>query len=83
MPGWISPWEIVLLALILVLIFGAKRLPEIGRGMGRGMREFKDSITGADEKAEKATPELPAPEPSVPEAAEQAKEPAEKTADRS
>jgi sec-independent protein translocase protein TatA len=33
-------------------VFGPKRLPEIGRSLGRGMREFKDSITGQDEKAE-------------------------------
>ena len=41
MPSWVSPWELVLLVLILLLIFGPKRLPEIGRSLGRGMREFK------------------------------------------
>ena len=49
MPGWISPWELLLLALVVLLVFGPKRLPEIGRSLGRGMREFKESVTGKDE----------------------------------
>jgi sec-independent protein translocase protein TatA len=44
--GNISVWEILLLLLVLLLVFGPKRLPEMGRSLGRGMREFKDSITG-------------------------------------
>ena len=38
--------EILLLLLVLLLVFGPKRLPEMGRSLGRGMREFKDSVTG-------------------------------------
>jgi sec-independent protein translocase protein TatA len=45
-------WEILLLLLVLLLVFGPKRLPEMGRSMGRGMREFKDSLTGKDVKSE-------------------------------
>jgi sec-independent protein translocase protein TatA len=56
MPGWIGPWEILILLLIVLLVFGPKRLPELGRSLGRGMREFKDSVKGGSE--EKA-PELP------------------------
>jgi sec-independent protein translocase protein TatA len=48
MPN-IGPWEIILLLLLALLLFGAKRLPEIGRSMGRGMREFKDSVSGKDD----------------------------------
>jgi sec-independent protein translocase protein TatA len=48
MTGWTSPTHIVLLLLIALLLFGAKRLPEIGRSLGTGMREFKDSVTGHD-----------------------------------
>ena len=52
MPN-IGPWEIILLLLLALLLFGAKRLPEIGRSLGRGMREFKDSVSGSnDEDAE-------------------------------
>jgi sec-independent protein translocase protein TatA len=48
MPN-VGPWEIVLLLLLALLLFGAKRLPEIGRSMGKGMREFKDSLNGKDD----------------------------------
>ncbi len=40
-PG---PWEWMLILMLLVLVFGAKRLPEIGKGMGKGIREFKKSL---------------------------------------
>jgi sec-independent protein translocase protein TatA len=45
--GNIGAPEIVLLLLVALLLFGAKRLPEIGRSLGSGMREFKDSVTGS------------------------------------
>ncbi len=57
MPGWIGFPEIILLLLVLLLIFGPKRLPEMGRSLGKGMREFKDSITGKDEEPQQ--PSLP------------------------
>lgn len=44
--GNIGGVEIVGLLIIALLLFGAKRLPEIGRSLGSGMREFKDSVTG-------------------------------------
>jgi sec-independent protein translocase protein TatA len=43
--GNIGAPEIILLLLVALLLFGAKRLPEIGRSLGSGMREFKDSVT--------------------------------------
>jgi sec-independent protein translocase protein TatA len=45
MPN-IGPMEILLLALLAVVIFGPQKLPEIGRSIGRSMREFKDSVSG-------------------------------------
>jgi sec-independent protein translocase protein TatA len=58
MPN-IGTGEIVLLLLLALLLFGAKRLPEIGRSLGSGMREFKDSVTGKETHTElpAATPE--------------------------
>jgi sec-independent protein translocase protein TatA len=52
---------LILLAVVLLLIFGPKRLPEIGKSMGKGMREFKESVSGitGDEPAKPAA-ELPA-----------------------
>jgi sec-independent protein translocase protein TatA len=47
--GSIGPLEIVLLLVLALMLFGAKRLPEIGRSLGTGMREFKDSVTGITE----------------------------------
>ena len=44
MPN-LSIWEILLLLFVLLLLFGPKRLPGMGRSLGRGIREFKDSIT--------------------------------------
>ncbi|HEY3576431.1 MAG TPA: twin-arginine translocase TatA/TatE family subunit [Gaiellaceae bacterium] len=63
MPN-IGTGEIILLLLLALLLFGAKRLPEIGRSLGHGMREFKDSVTG---KTQPEQPELPTPqaEPTV------------------
>lgn len=73
MPGWLSPWELLILVLVVLLVFGPKRLPEMGRGLGRGMREFKDSITGKDEKAaiaqqHAAAPAAPPAPPAAPPA---------------
>jgi sec-independent protein translocase protein TatA len=58
MPN-IGTGEIVLLLLIALLLFGAKRLPEIGRSLGSGMREFKDSVTGSNKPEPTETTALP------------------------
>ncbi len=58
MPN-IGTGEIVLLLLLALLLFGAKRLPEIGRSLGSGMKEFKDSVTGTNKPEH--TPELTPP----------------------
>jgi sec-independent protein translocase protein TatA len=44
--GW---GEILLIAVIVVLLFGARRLPEVGKGLGEGIRSFKNAIRGGDE----------------------------------
>ena len=46
MPGFIGIPELLILFVVLLLVFGPKRIPEMGRSLGRGMREFKDSVTG-------------------------------------
>jgi sec-independent protein translocase protein TatA len=56
MPFGISIWELMILLLVLLLIFGAKRLPEMGRSLGKGMREFKDSVTGVEDAVTTTTP---------------------------
>ena len=53
MPGNIGWQGAIIILIVLLVVFGPKRLPEMGRSLGKGMREFKDSITGShDEKAE-------------------------------
>lgn len=46
MPFNIGPMELVIVLIIALLVVGPKRLPEVGRSVGKGMREFKDSIAG-------------------------------------
>ena len=58
MPGNIGWQGLVVILIILLLVFGPKRLPEMGRSLGRGMREFKDSITGKDDDEPKRRTEL-------------------------
>jgi sec-independent protein translocase protein TatA len=48
-PG---PLEIIIVLIIVLVIFGPKRLPDLGKSLGRGMREFKDSVTGKDKEHE-------------------------------
>ncbi|MBA3348678.1 MAG: twin-arginine translocase TatA/TatE family subunit [Actinobacteria bacterium] len=45
MPFGIGIWEVMILGLVVLLVFGPKRLPEMGRSLGKGMREFKESIS--------------------------------------
>jgi sec-independent protein translocase protein TatA len=59
MPG---PMELIVVLVVALLVFGPKRLPELGRSLGGGMRSFKDSVAGKDDDAER---ELAAPERSA------------------
>ena len=74
--GLDNPLHIAFLVVILLLVFGARRLPEIGRSLGSGMREFKDSISGESKQpAQPAPPALSqAPAPPPPAASQQAAE---------
>ncbi len=46
--AWSFPggWELVLIVLVILVFFGAKRIPDLARGLGRGIREFKDATKG-------------------------------------
>ncbi len=71
--GLDNPLHIAFLVVILLLVFGARRLPEIGRSLGAGMREFKDSVTGEASKSQSPTlsaGEQPAPPQQQPPAAQ-------------
>jgi sec-independent protein translocase protein TatA len=71
MPN-IGPLEIIVVLIIVLVIFGPKRLPDLGRSLGKGMREFKDSVTGKDDddKLPAAGESTARPEPAHAEASE-------------
>ncbi len=52
MPFRIGPMELVLVLLIVVIVFGVGRLPEVGSALGKGIRDFKKGLSGEDEKKE-------------------------------
>jgi sec-independent protein translocase protein TatA len=53
--GLENPWHWVVLLVVLLLVFGPKRLPQLGRSLGGGIREFRHSVTGSGE----SSPETP------------------------
>jgi sec-independent protein translocase protein TatA len=76
-PFGIGIWELLILLLVLLLVFGPKRLPEMGRQLGKGMREFKDSVSGSgkdDDSTIDDMAELPPAEPEPTQAATSSRE---------
>ncbi len=57
LPG-IGPMELIVVLVIALIVFGPKKLPDLGRSLGSGMREFKNSVTSSGEREE-----LPAADP--------------------
>ena len=55
--GWLGPWEIALIVIALLLLFGGRKIPELMKGIGKGMKEFKEGIAGEDEKKSTTTDE--------------------------
>jgi sec-independent protein translocase protein TatA len=74
--GLDNPLHIAFLVVILLLIFGAKRLPEIGRSLGSGMREFKQSVTGESNSQQTTLPAAQQPPVQPPAAAAPVAQPA-------
>jgi sec-independent protein translocase protein TatA len=54
MPN-VGPLELIVVLIIALIVLGPKRLPEVGRSVGKGMREFKEAISGEDEEEPKET----------------------------
>ncbi len=53
--GWIGTPEIIIIVVIILLLFGGKKIPELMRGLGKGVKEFKDGIGSEGEKKEDPT----------------------------
>ena len=72
MPFGIGPLELVIVLVIILVIFGPKRLPQAGRALGQGLREFKDSVSGKDNDPDSdEASELPPAEKPVEQPVEQ------------
>ena len=74
MPN-IGPMEIGIVLVIALIVFGPKRVPDLGRSLGKGIREFKGSIGGADDEA------VETPQPTVAKVVESTATPQPKVAD--
>jgi sec-independent protein translocase protein TatA len=71
MGDFLQPWHLVVLGVVAFLLFGAKRLPELGKGLGEGLKGFKEGIRGASDPVPPAPPvqqsaAAPAPPVSAP-----------------
>lgn len=51
MGDFLQPWHLIVLAVIAFLLFGAKRLPELGKGLGEGLKGFREGIKGVSDPA--------------------------------
>ena len=54
----LGTWEIILIALVILLIFGGRKIPELMKGLGKGVRSFKDGLNGNDDTKEDAKEEV-------------------------
>ena len=60
-PLVFGPWEIVLIVLVVVLIFGGKKIPELMKGVGKGVKSFKEGMNEVEDQINQADPAKPAP----------------------
>lgn len=58
--GSLGFWEIAIIALVILLLFGARKIPELMRGLGKGVKNFKDGVNGIDETSDEEKNEAPA-----------------------
>jgi len=61
--GGLGGWEILLIIMVLLIFFGAKKIPELARGLGKGIREFKDATNEATQSAKEEIEEQKEPKP--------------------
>lgn len=53
--GIVGPWQVVLVVVLAIVLFGGKKIPELMRGIGQGMKEFKDATKGEEKDTEKVS----------------------------
>ena len=54
-PLFIGTWELVLIILVIVLIFGGKKIPELMKGLGKGVKEYKNAMNGVEDEVKNMT----------------------------
>jgi sec-independent protein translocase protein TatA len=69
MPN-VGPLELAIVLIIALIVFGPKRLPELGRSLGKGIREFRGSVSGESHEPEQKTEAIEPPEPPAEKGAE-------------
>ena len=62
-PLFIGTWELILIILIIVLIFGGKKIPELMKGVGKGVKSFKEGMNEVEEQINQADPAKPLTKP--------------------
>jgi len=62
----IGGWEVVLILAVVLLLFGAKKLPDLAKGLGTGIKEFKKATREVTDELQNATTDTPAPAPKAP-----------------
>ncbi len=61
--GSIGPWEITIVVLVILILFGGKRLPELARGLGKGIREFRGAVSDTSDQLKSSLKDDPPPPP--------------------
>ena len=61
--GVIGPWQIVILALLIVLLFGGKKIPELMKGIGKGVKSFKEGMNEVEDQINKSDEDKPKEDP--------------------
>jgi len=55
--GWLGGWEIAIIVLVVILLFGGRKIPELMKGLGKGIKEFKEGVGGEEENKGEDTEE--------------------------
>ena len=66
MPSWIGPWEIAIVVVLALLIFGPKKLPDLGSSLGKSITGFRKGLKESTEEFKAAVKDDAAPEPATP-----------------
>ena len=65
LAGIFGPWEIVLIFAVVLILFGAKKLPELAKGLGTGIKEFKKATREVTDEIHNAASDVPPPQPKI------------------